>query len=129
MRGDTVEDDALRRQLDDLAADVAGWLDGGDPAAAWAVTRALEAAAQPVPQARAPQEEAVPPLPVIGRRFARAHRRLLAGEHAAIPAAAVSVAVADRVGGGRRHGGVVVAVPSRLDSRMEKRSGSRQPAG
>ena len=58
-------------ELDALAQAVAAALDAGDEARAWALTRWLEAAAGLRPDDRQP------PSPVIGRRFARAHRDLL----------------------------------------------------
>lgn len=66
---------ALRRRLDDLADTVVRELERGSLAAAWARVRALEQEADPTAPAAAP--EPVPPAPVIGRRFAAAHRRML----------------------------------------------------
>ncbi|MFA9444532.1 hypothetical protein [Egicoccus sp. AB-alg6-2] len=67
----------VRAQLHELAARVADDLDRGAVARAWARTRELERAADPrgVPAPATP----VPPAPVVGRRFAAAHRRLLGG--------------------------------------------------
>lgn len=58
--------------LDALAEVVAGALDEGDDDRAWTVTCALEELSG------AGGDSSRPPSPVIGRRFARAHRRLLA---------------------------------------------------
>ncbi|HVM15531.1 MAG TPA: hypothetical protein VM287_14545 [Egibacteraceae bacterium] len=58
--------------LDALAHVVAAALEDGDDHRAWALTRALEAVAG----AAADMEQ--PPSPVIGRRFAMVHRRILA---------------------------------------------------
>lgn len=63
----------VREQLDRLASWVAERLDHGDDATAWDVTVATELAS-----GRAPGDGPRPPAPVIGRRFAAAHRRLLA---------------------------------------------------
>lgn len=57
--------------LDELAHVVAAALDGGDDARAWALTRALEEISG------TEGDRGRPPGPVIGRRFARAHRLLL----------------------------------------------------
>lgn len=67
---------SLRAQLDDLAARVAAAIETDDLAGAWEHTRDLERRADPaaMPATAVP----VPPAPVIGRRFAAAHRRLLA---------------------------------------------------
>lgn len=66
---------ATRTRLDALADAVVRDLDRGALAAAWARTRALEQEADPT--APVAPAEPVPPAPVIGRRFAAAHRRLL----------------------------------------------------
>lgn len=58
--------------LDALAHVVAAALDDGDEDRAWALTRALEAAVGACAEVEQPSS------PVIGRRFAMAHRRLLA---------------------------------------------------
>lgn len=58
--------------LDALAKVVAAALDDGEEDRAWALTRALEEIAD------SDEDTERPPSPVIGRRFARAHRRLLA---------------------------------------------------
>lgn len=76
----------LRTRLDDLAARVATELETGALDAAWTRTRALERqACTDVPDG---QGGARPPAPVIGRRFAAAHRRLLAAASAAARPAA-----------------------------------------
>ncbi|MEX0658710.1 MAG: hypothetical protein WD080_06210 [Egibacteraceae bacterium] len=67
--------------LDELAHVVAAALDGGDDAHAWALTRALE------DLAGTDGGSARPPGPVIGRRFARAHRLLLDGASAVLAGA------------------------------------------
>lgn len=66
---------ALRRCLHDLAWSVAARLDAGEVSPALAVTRELERlAALCWPEEL---EDGLPPAPVVGRRFARAHRTLL----------------------------------------------------
>lgn len=75
--------------LDALADVVAAALDEGDDDRAWAVTCALEELSGTV------ADSGRPPSPVIGRRFAMAHRRLLT----AVPSAG---APAPRASGGRR---------------------------
>lgn len=67
--------EVLRRRLDEAADAVARDLERGALEAAWARTRALEQQADP--SAADLPVEPVPPAPVIGRRFAAAHRRLL----------------------------------------------------
>lgn len=68
--------------LDALSHEVAAALDEGDEDRAWLATQAVEAAAN------IGDDGDRPPGPVIGRRFARAHRRLLAHRaHAAEVAA------------------------------------------
>ena len=62
----------VREQLDRLASWVADRLEHGDDATAWDVTVATEVAS-----GRTPGDGPRPPAPVIGRRFAAAHRRLL----------------------------------------------------
>jgi hypothetical protein len=57
--------------LDDLAHWVATALDNGDDPLAWKITRCFEEAAGIVDTVDQP------PSPVIGRRFARAHRQVL----------------------------------------------------
>jgi hypothetical protein len=59
--------------LDDLAHWVATALDNGDDPLAWKITRCFEEAAGIVDTVEQP------PSPVIGHRFARAHRQLLYG--------------------------------------------------
>ncbi|HSK24660.1 MAG TPA: hypothetical protein VK906_15850 [Egicoccus sp.] len=76
----------LRRRLDELADAVVRDLERGALAAAWARTRALEREADPAGAGAA--AEPVPPAPVIGRRFAAAHRRLLSDVAARDPARA-----------------------------------------
>ncbi len=63
--------------LDELAHVVAAALERGDDARAWALTRALEGLSG------TDDGSGRPPGPVIGRRFARAHR-LLRGEATAV---------------------------------------------
>lgn len=63
--------------LDELAHVVAAALDDGDDARAWELTRAIEELSG------ADGDSGRPPGPVIGRRFARAHR-LLAGRATAV---------------------------------------------
>lgn len=65
-------DGDVREQLDRLATWVADRLDHGDEAAAWTVTVAAEALG-----GRTATGDARPASPVIGRRFAAAHRQLL----------------------------------------------------
>lgn len=60
-------DDHLER----LSWWVAEALDTGDSAGPWRITQALEGLLEDG------QQEPTPPVPVIGRRFARAHRSLL----------------------------------------------------
>lgn len=73
VRWDRPGDGPLTPQvLDALAHVVAEALDDGDDCRAWALTRALEQAAG------ADDHATQPPGPVIGRRFAAAHRHLLA---------------------------------------------------
>lgn len=74
----------LRRRLDELADAVVRDLERGALGAAWARTRALEREADPA--AVSPPAEPVPPAPVIGRRFAAAHRRVLFGTASGHPA-------------------------------------------
>ena len=71
----------VREQLDRLASWVADRLERGDDAAAWAVTVAAEALG-----GRGGAADPRPSTPVIGRRFAAAHRRLLAAGEPAAPA-------------------------------------------
>ena len=66
---------SLRQRLDDLADTVVRELDRGALVAAWARVRALERELDP--SAPVAPAEPVPPAPVIGRRFAAAHRRML----------------------------------------------------
>lgn len=72
--------------LDELAHVVAAALDGGDDAHAWALTRALEELSG------TDGDGARPPGPVIGRRFARAHRLLLGGASAVLAGARLAAA-------------------------------------
>ncbi|MEX2504495.1 MAG: hypothetical protein WD378_06570 [Egicoccus sp.] len=65
----------LRRRLDEAADAVARDLDRGALASAWARTRSLEREVDPT--AACTPAEPMPPAPVIGRRFAAAHRRML----------------------------------------------------
>jgi hypothetical protein len=65
-------DGDVREQLDRLATWVADRLDRGDDDAAWAVTVAAEAL-----RGRTAAGDPRPASPVIGRRFAAAHRQLL----------------------------------------------------
>lgn len=64
----------LRTRLHELAARVAGDLEQGCLEAAWTRTRGLEREVDPVGAVAA---RPVPPAPVIGRRFAAAHRARL----------------------------------------------------
>ena len=57
--------------LDTLAHEVADALDCGDDDTAWTITQAVER------MASLADDGPRPPSPVIGRRFARAHGRLL----------------------------------------------------
>ena len=69
----TLEQVALTAEvLDALAHEVAGALDRGEDATAWAITCDLERLAG------LDDDGPRPARPVIGRRFARAHGRLLA---------------------------------------------------
>lgn len=65
-------DGDVREQLDRLATWVADRLERGDDAAAWTVTVAAEALG-----GRTAAGDPRPATPVIGRRFATAHRQLL----------------------------------------------------
>lgn len=71
------EPSAVRARLHDLAALVAAELERGEVAAAWARTRVLERTVDPV--GAGVGSEPAPPAPVVGRRFALAHRRVLDG--------------------------------------------------
>jgi hypothetical protein len=86
--------DLLASHLDDLAARAAALLDAGQERAAWALTADLELAA-----GVAPPVGRRPPGPVIGRRFAAAHRRVLrvARRDPAVLAAVLGVAAAPGV--------------------------------
>jgi len=64
----------LRTRLHELAARVADDLEQGCLEAAWTRTRGLEREVDPVGAVTA---RPVPPAPVIGRRFAAAHRARL----------------------------------------------------
>lgn len=62
----------IRRRLDDLAEEVARATDADDRTTAWAIVRVVEAVVEVVD----PPTE-LPAAPVLARRFAAAHRRLL----------------------------------------------------
>ncbi|MFA9429983.1 hypothetical protein [Egicoccus sp. AB-alg2] len=80
MGNGAVAPELLRARLDDLAARVAADLERGAVDAAWRHTRGIEHEADPTSTIAEP----VPPAPVIGRRFAAAHRRLLRLAHGAV---------------------------------------------
>lgn len=67
-------DHARRHALDGLAAWVADRLEAGEHLTAWTITLALEGDLAGI------DTLAVPPMPVIARRFARAHASLLADD-------------------------------------------------
>lgn len=62
----------VRRRLDDLATAVARATDADDRVTAWRIVRGVEAALE-----LADPGTALPASPVLARRFAAAHRRLL----------------------------------------------------